>query len=120
MFYFTVSYRGSISYHENRRFLFWLVQQESHHHTAYVGGTAAAEKNYLRDLAFSPLTKELVERFELPEIQEAENAFKQALMDIADPEARNRVDMAAGKISYAFQLLGFCVGHTAKSSEAIF
>ncbi len=76
--------------------------------------------DYLRDLAFSPLAKELVERFELPEIQEAENAFKQALMEIADPEARNRVDMAAGKISYAYQLLGFCVGHTAQSGEAIF
>ncbi len=76
--------------------------------------------DYLRNLASSPLAEELVERFELPEIQEAENAFKQAIMEIADPEARNRVDMAAGKISLAYQLLGFCVGHTTQSSEAIF
>lgn len=76
--------------------------------------------DYLRNLASSPLAEELVERFELPEIQEAEDAFKQALMEIEDQETRDRIDMAAGKISLAYQLLGFCVGHTAHSSEAIF
>lgn len=76
--------------------------------------------DYLRNLATSPLAEELVERFELPEIQEAEDAFKQALAEITDPEARDRLDTAAGRISVAYQLLGFCVGHTAQSSEAIF
>lgn len=76
--------------------------------------------DYLRNLATSPLAEELVERFELPEIQEAEDAFEQALAEITDPEARDRLDMAAGRISAAYQLLGFCVGHTAQSSEAIF
>lgn len=76
--------------------------------------------DYLRNLATSPLAEELVERIELPEIQEAEDAFKQALAEITDPEARDRLDTAAGRISAAYQLLGFCVGHTAQSSEAIF
>lgn len=76
--------------------------------------------DYLRNLASLPLTKELVERFELPEIQEAEDAFEQALAGITDPEARDKLDMAAGRISTAYQLLGFCVGHTAQSSEAYF
>lgn len=76
--------------------------------------------DYLRNLASSPLAEELVERFELPEIQAAEDAFKQALAEITDPEARDRLDTAAGRISTAYQLLGFCVGHTAQSSEAFF
>lgn len=76
--------------------------------------------DYLRNLAASPLAQELVERIDLPEIQEAENAFKQALAEITDPEARNKLDMAAGRISAAYQLLGFCVGHTSQSSEAFF
>ena len=76
--------------------------------------------DYLRNLASSPLAEELVERFELPEIREAEDAFKQALAGISDPEARDRLDTAAGRISAAYQLLGFCVGHTSQSSEAFF
>ena len=40
--------------------------------------------DYLRNLASSPLAEELVERFELPEIREAEDAFKQALAGISD------------------------------------
>lgn len=76
--------------------------------------------DYLRNLASSPFAQELVERFKLPEIQEAEDAFKQVLAEITDPEVRNKLDMAAGKISTAYQLLGFCAGHTAQSSEAFF
>ena len=75
--------------------------------------------DYLRSLSSSPFAQELVARIDLPEIQEAEDAFKQALAEITDPEARDRLDTAAGRISAAYQLLGFCVGHTAQSSEAI-
>ena len=42
------------------------------------------------------------------------------LAGISDPEARDRLDTAAGRISAAYQLLGFCVGHTSQSSEAFF
>lgn len=76
--------------------------------------------DYLRNLASSPLAQELAERFELSEIQAAEEVFKQALAEIADPETRNKLDIAAGRISTAYQFLGFCVCHTAQSSEAIF
>ena len=74
--------------------------------------------DYLCNLAFSPLAQELVDRFGLLEIQEAEDA--QAFAEITDPEVRNKVDMAAGRISAAYQLLGFCVGHTAQSGVMLF
>lgn len=76
--------------------------------------------DFLRDLAFSPLAQEYVERIDLPEIREAEDAFKQALSEVTDPEERNKLDMAAGRISAAYQLLGFCVGYATQSGEIFF
>lgn len=70
----------------------------------------ARETKQLRSLATSPWAEELVERFDVPEVDEAEEIFKQALQEITDPEARNKLDMAAGKISRAYQILGFCAG----------
>lgn len=35
-------------------------------------------------------------------------------------ENRQDVIIAAGKISAAYQLLGFCVGHTAQSGDSFF
>lgn len=75
--------------------------------------------NWLRTLATSPMAAELVERFDVPEVDEAEQNFKKALEQIADPEIRNAVDMAAGKISTAYQILGFCVGHFSQDSRAL-
>lgn len=76
------------------------------------------ETEELRSLAISPMAEELVERFDVPEVEEAEELFKTALQDIADPEIRNRLDMAAGKISSAYQILGFCVGRFSQDSRA--
>lgn len=73
---------------------------------------------YLTSLAKSDTAQECVERFDVPEVEEAEAAFKQALEEIADPEMRNKLDMAAGKISRAYQILGFCAGHFAQDSRA--
>ena len=49
---------------------------------------------------------------------EAEGAFKAALQEITDPELRNKIDMAAGKISYAYEILGFCAGHFSQDSRS--
>lgn len=76
------------------------------------------QMSYMRNIAESPLAQELVERMDVPEITEAEDAFRDTLMQIVDPELRNAIDMAAGKISRAYQLLGFCVGHYLQTSEA--
>lgn len=76
------------------------------------------QMGYMRDLAESPLARELVEKMDVPEITEAEGAFKAALMRVADPELRNAIDLAAGEISRAYQLLGFCIRHYSQSSEA--
>lgn len=73
---------------------------------------------YLRNLATSPLAEELVEKFDVPEVTEAEEAFKAALAEVTDPETRNKIDMAAGKISSAYQILGFCAGHFSQDSRA--
>lgn len=74
--------------------------------------------NYLRSLATSPFAEELVQKFEVPEVDEAEAAFKEAIQNISDPELRNAVDMAAGKLTNAYQILGFCAGHFSTDSRA--
>ena len=51
---------------------------------------------------------------------EAEQAFKAALAEVSDPETRNLIDMAVGKISRAYQILGFCAGHFSQDSRARF
>lgn len=78
----------------------------------------ARQMNYMRNLAESPFAQKLVDKMDVPEITEAEDAFKAALLQVDDPELRNAIDMAAGRISRAYQLLGFCVGHYSQTSEA--
>ena len=57
-------------------------------------------------------------RLNIPEVTEAEKIFKAALQEITDPELRNKIDMAAGKISYAYEILGFCAGHFSQDSRS--
>lgn len=72
----------------------------------------------LRNFATSETAQNLIERFNVPEVDEAEQAFKAALAEVKDPEARNMIDMAVGKISRAYQILGFCAGHFSQDSRA--
>lgn len=74
----------------------------------------------LRNLATSETAQTLIERFDVPEVNEAEELFNQVLQEIADPETRNKLDMAAGKISRAYQILGFCAGRFSQDSRARF
>lgn len=80
--------------------------------------TWARHTSFLRNLATSQMGEECAERFDVPEVKEAEAEFKQALAGISDPELRNAVDMAAGKISRAYQILGFCAGHFSQDPRA--
>lgn len=76
------------------------------------------ETEQLRCLATSPFAEQLVERFEVPEVGAAEEAFKAAIEKIADSEIRNVINMAAGKFSRAYLILGFCAGRFSKDSMA--
>lgn len=73
---------------------------------------------FVHNLATSEWAEKLAERFEVPEVAAAEEAFKRALETVSDPELRNTLDSAAGKISYAYQILGFCAGHFSQDSRA--
>lgn len=73
---------------------------------------------FVHNLATSERAGKLAERFEVPEVAAAEAEFKQALKTVSDPEARHTLDLAAGKISYAYQILGFCAGHFSQDSRA--
>lgn len=76
------------------------------------------ETAQLRNFATSETAQQLIERFDVPEVEEAEELFKKALQEIADPDTRNRIDMAAGQISRAYQILGFCAGRFSQDSRA--
>lgn len=76
------------------------------------------DTDQLRCMATSEFGDYCKERFNIPEVTEAEELFKAALQEIADPELRNKIDMAAGKISYAYEILGFCAGHFSQDSRS--
>lgn len=76
------------------------------------------ETTQLRALATSQFGEYCKNRFNVPEVEEAEKAFNEALQQISDPELRNTLDMATGKISYAYEILGFCAGHFAQDSRS--
>lgn len=74
--------------------------------------------DYLRNLAQSEFGESCVRRFNVPEVDEAEEEFKVAISAIKDPELKNTIDMAAGRISSAYQILGFCAGNFSQDSRA--
>lgn len=78
------------------------------------------ETEQLRSLAASPFADSLIERFDVPEVEEAETAFRAAIQKVVDPELREALDAAAGKISSAYQMLGFCAGRFSTDSRAQF
>lgn len=71
----------------------------------------------LRSLATSDFAQEIVERFKVPEVEEAETLLKEAMAEL-DQETRLKIDAAVGKVSLAYQILGFCAGHFSQDSRA--
>ena len=59
------------------------------------------DTDQLRSMATSEFGEFCKERFNIPEVTEAEKIFK-----------------AAGKISYAYEILGFCAGHFSQDSRS--
>lgn len=76
------------------------------------------DTDQLRSMATSEFGEYCKNKFNVPEVEEAEAFFKEALQEITDPELRNKIDMAAGKISYAYEILGFCAGHFSQDSRS--
>lgn len=76
------------------------------------------DTDQLRSMATSEFGEYCKNKFNVPEVEEAEAVFKEALQEITDPELRNKIDMAAGKISYAYEILGFCAGHFSQDSRS--
>ena len=76
--------------------------------------------DFLRSIAKGDWAEELAERFDVPEVTEAEEHFKSVLQTITDPELRHAVDAAAVRISRAYQILGFCAGRFSQDSRAQF
>ena len=74
--------------------------------------------DYFYTLADSEFTAQLAEKFTIPDIQQAEAAFKETLDRISDPELRFEIDSAAGRISRAYQMLGFCAGCLSQETGA--
>jgi hypothetical protein len=72
----------------------------------------------LRSMATSEFGEYCKSRFNVPEVEGAEEAFNAVLDEISDPELRNKIDMAAGKIAYAYEILGFCAGHFSQDSRS--
>lgn len=62
---------------------------------------------------------DIAERFTVPKVKEAEEAFKQAIAGITDPDVMFAVDAAAGRIAYAYQMLGFCAGSFSQTSTVV-
>mgnify|MGYP001036201843 CR=1 FL=1 len=74
---------------------------------------------FLRNMATSEWGEALADRFKnIPEVEEAEKQFAGVLQSITDPEIRFAVDAAAGRISSAYQVLGFCAGRFSQDSRA--
>lgn len=76
------------------------------------------DTDQLRYMATSEFGEFCKEWFNILDVTEAEEILKAALQEIADPELRNKIDMAAGKISYAYEILGFCAGHFSQDSRS--
>ncbi len=69
--------------------------------------------------AVSEFGTKCIERYNFPELHEVEDEFAAALKEISDPELRNKLDMAAGRIAYAYQTLGFCGGWYGRNTPPV-
>ena len=78
-------------------------------------------EQYNKELCEKADTQEALdtaERFTVPKVAEDEEAFKQALARVTDPDVLFALDAAAGRIAYAYQMVGFCAGSFMQASAA--
>lgn len=73
------------------------------------------EANALSD---SPHAEEVKKRVSIKETETAEQEFSEVLKQITDPELRERIDSAAGRIAFSYEKLGFIEGYIAEKAYA--
>jgi len=56
---------------------------------------------------------------EIPEVAEAETQFSELLKGITDSELRNAVDMAAGRLTSAYEKQGFAFAEAVYTKKAV-
>lgn len=64
----------------------------------------------------SPHAEDVKKQVSIQETDTAEEQFAELLEQVSDPDLRERLDSAAGRISYAYEKLGFVVGFIAERS----
>lgn len=69
-------------------------------------------------LSDSPHAEEVKTRVSISDTDTAENEFSELLKLIPDADLRERLDQAAGRISYAYEKLGFVEGYIAERALA--
>lgn len=78
-------------------------------------------RNY-KDMAYnlsdSPHAEEVKNRVRISDTDVAEDEFLKLLKLIPDADLRDKIDQAAGRISYAYEKLGFVEGFIAERSLA--
>ncbi|MBQ3552475.1 MAG: hypothetical protein IJA35_04905 [Clostridia bacterium] len=73
-----------------------------------------SNKNFAYTLSDSPHADEVKSRVSIAETDAAEDEFSKLLKLIPDADLRERLDQAAGRISYAYEKLGFIEGYIAE------
>lgn len=71
--------------------------------------TAQEKEAYL--IATSQHAEEIINSVHLQEIETVETDFSELLKLIPDAALRERIDMAVGRISFAYEKLGFIAGY---------
>lgn len=69
-------------------------------------------------LSDSPHAEEVKTRVSISDTDTAEGEFSELLKLIPDADLRERLDQAAGRISYAYEKLGFVEGYIAERALA--
>lgn len=69
-------------------------------------------------LSDSPHAEEVKTRVSISDTDTAEDEFSELLKLIPDADLRERLDQAAGRISYAYEKLGFVEGYIAERTLA--
>lgn len=73
---------------------------------------------YAYCLADSPHGEDVKKQVSITDTSEVEEQFSELLKLVSDPDLRERLDTAAGRISYAYEKLGFVEGFIAERSLA--
>lgn len=70
-------------------------------------------------LADSPYAEKIKNRLNVSSVDKAESEFSEVIKLISDADLRERIDAAVGRISFAYEKLGFVQGYVAARGISI-